>query len=413
VNDNNCKYYISIQDAAELIGCSSRHLSRLAKNGIIKIEGSHQNCKVCWSDLSTIVDMLDPFYRIVGREILELEKPPQQLLFYEKSNIIKEKTSYFENKLEVGDCREWMKKMPKIVQTVITSPPYWGVRRYEGDQDVLWLDGTKVAFGLEKNPEDYVRHTLEILRQLKKVLRNDGIIWWNIGDTYFTRAYIRESSLERLDAFEGRREDKWVDYPFKRYSSKHSYLRDKDLTLVPFQVAIGAQHLGYWVRSIIIWSKENQMPEPVKDRPTTSHEYILMLTKSKRYFYNTEAAKEKASTEVIVREANGEFTISEFKNLRSVWSFSVDSNNIHTAAFPIILPLKCILASTKPGDLVFDPFIGSGTTAIAADRLGRKFFGCDLSEKYIIEAKNRLEKDRLEREFRKKEKEQIKISRFV
>lgn len=400
-----------MQDAVELIGCLPRHFSQLAKHGIVKIKGVGKSRHIRWSDLRTVVETIDSPFRLIGKEMLEYEKPPQDLLLHQKARSARNDKSSFVNRLEVGECRNWMEKMPRIVQTVVTSPPYWGVRRYEGEQETEWLDGTRVAFGLEKTPEDYVRHTLEILRKIKTVLRSDGIVWWNIGDTYFTRAVIRKSTVERLDAYEGRRYDKWRDYPFRRYSSGHRYLKDKDLTLVPFQVAIGAQHLGFWTRATIIWSKENQMPEPIKDRPTSSHEYILMLTKSKRYYYNKEAAQEPAATEVIVRE-NGRTTISDLRNLRTVWSFAVDRNNIHTAAFPIELPTRCILASTKPGDLVFDPFLGSGTTAVAADRQGRTFFGCDVCEDYIIEARKRLEIDRLDRKSRVREEQQTRIIKF-
>lgn len=407
----NEEMYIPMQDATELVGCLPRYFSRLAKHGIVKIKRVGKSRHVRWSDLKTVAETIDSPFRLMGQKMLELEKPPQDLLLSQKERSAKESSSFFVNRLEIGDCRDWMKKMPKFVQTVVTSPPYWGVRRYEGKQEIAWLDGTKVAFGLEKKPEDYVRHTLEILRQIKTVLRNDGIVWWNIGDTYLTRAVIRKSTVERLDAYEGRRYDKWSDYPVRRYSSGHRYLKDKDLTLIPFQIAIGAQHLGFWVRSVIVWAKENQMPEPIKDRPTSSHEYIIMLTKSRHYYYNKEAAQEPAVTEAVVRE-NGKTTTSDLRNLRTVWSFSVDCNNIHTAAFPVELPTRCILASTKPGELVFDPFLGSGTTAVAADRHSRTFFGCDICEDYVIDAKNRLEIDRLDRKSLSDKEKQAKLIKF-
>jgi len=151
------------------------------------------------------------------------------------------------------------------------------------------------------------------------------------------------------------------------------------------------------------------MPEPVKDRPTTSHEYVLMLTKSKHYFYNTEAAKERALTEAILRE-NGKQTSTDKRNLRTVWSFAVESANHsnHTAAFPLELPTRCILASSREGDLIFDPFLGSGTTAVAADRLGRRYFGCDIHSEFVAEAKERIEVDRREREVGPKQPESTK-----
>jgi site-specific DNA-methyltransferase (adenine-specific) len=164
-------------------------------------------------------------------------------------------------------------------------------------------------------------------------------------------------------------------------------LKDKDLTLIPFQIALGAQRLGWWVRSMIVWSKANTLPEPVKDRPTTSHEYILMLTQTRFYKYKPEAATEESLSDWALDD---DLTY-ERRNLRTVWSFSTSSGHgNHVAAFPVELPLRCIAASTDPDDLVFDPFAGSGTTLVAAKQLGRRYFGCDISPTYVAEAKERL-----------------------
>jgi DNA modification methylase len=204
-----------------------------------------------------------------------------------------------------------------------------------------------------------------------------------------TRSHVRSGSGERLDALEGRRAgESWRNYPVRRYSAGHPYLKDKDLTLIPFQIALGAQRLGWWVRSVIVWSKENTVPESVKDRPTVSHEYILMLTQTRHYRYNPEAAKEEQVSEWAMPDdlATG------LRNYRSVWSFSTSSSGHgnHVAAFPIELPSRCIRASTIKGDLVFDPFVGSGTTLVAAAALERRYLGLEIAPSYTAEAEERL-----------------------
>jgi len=384
---------VPIEEAAELAGLSVKYLRRLNRQGRLGLRRLHGKQYVAWEDIKRLSRHYDPPWSLLTDEVLRAETRPESL--HVASSNARE---FAVNRIEVGNCIDWMSRMPAgLVQTVVTSPPYWGVRRYSGDQEIEWADGSRSEYGLEPYPDEYIRHTVQILRHLKRVLREDGVIWWNIGDTYLTRAVIRESTVERLDAFEGRRSDTWKDYPRKRYSSGHPYLKDKDLALIPFQVALAAQHLGYWVRSVIVWSKENTMPEPVRDRPTTSHEYLLMLTKSRFYYYNSDVAREPAVTEAPVRSTNG-YEVTDKRNLRTVWNFSVSSSHEeHTAAFPEDLPLRCISATTQPGDLVFDPFVGSGTTVVVADRLGREFFGCDLSEEYVALAQKRLEEDRKRR----------------
>lgn len=203
---------------------------------------------------------------------------------------------------------------------------------------------------------------------------------------------MRAGSGERLDALEGRRrKESWKDYPVRRYSAGHPYLKDKDLTLVPFQIALGAQRLGWWVRSVITWAKANTLPESVKDRPTVAHEYILMLAQTRFYKYKGDAATEAAQSDWYLPEvSNGR------RNLRTVWHFgtSVGHGN-HVAAFPIGLPARCIEASTDVGDLVFDPFAGSGTTLVAAKVLGRRYFGCDIAPSYVAEAEARIRANRV------------------
>ncbi len=376
---------LSLQDAADILGWSIVHLRRLIRAGELRV-GSTGNM-VLWEDVRSLVGKSLRLASLATDDDINGSYPP---VWTNNDEVNAGRAGEFGiNRIVQGNCLESMRRMPSgIVQAVITSPPYWGVRVYADEQNVTWGDGTRVAFGQEKWPEEYVRHTLEILRELRRVVRDDGVVWWNVGDTYMTRSHVRTGSGERLDALEGRRRNEsWKDYPVRRYSAGHPYLKDKDLTLIPFQIALGAQRLGWWVRSVITWAKANTMPEPVKDRPTTSHEYILMLTKSRFYKYDIDAASEEAVSDWVLPDvSNGR------RNWRTVWNFgtSVGHGN-HVAAFPIELPLRCIAASTEPGDLVFDPFVGSGTTMVAADQLGRYYYGCDISPTYVAEAVERIE----------------------
>lgn len=375
---------LRIEDAAELLGWSVTHLRRLIKTEELHTVGGPDT--VLWADVRRLALRSHRLPLLATEEQMTAGDPPSWMDLKRADG---RTPTLPTNTVTTGNCCDWLKKMPdRCVQAVVTSPPYWGVRRYADKQEVDWSDGSKVAFGQEKLPEDYVRHTLEILWHLRRVVREDGVVWWNVGDTYMTRSHVRADSLERLDALEGRRgKESWKNYPVKRYSAGHPYLKDKDLTLVPFQIALGAQRLGWYVRSITIWAKANTLPESVRDRPTTAHEYILMLTKARFYKYHTEAATEDAISDWGNTFGND----SGRRNMRTVWTFatSTDHGN-HVAAFPVELPKRCLLASTDPDDLVFDPFAGSGTTLVAAKQLGRRYFGCDISPTYVREALDRL-----------------------
>jgi DNA modification methylase len=230
-----------------------------------------------------------------------------------------------------------------------------------------------------------------VLGALGRVLRKDGTIWWNLGDTYMTRTIARTSSRDRVSHYAGKR-TRWAGNPYRRFSAGHPLLKDKDLTLIPFHVAVGAQQLGFWVRSAIVWSKQARsatgdhgagarahVPEVVGDRPVVGHEYVLMLAKSETYaYYPTQAGE----------TANGDRTPL---NVRSVWTFPpVTGNSPHGARFPEELPRRCILLATKPRNLVFDPFAGEGTTLVVARDLRRRFLGCEISPTYVAEARRQL-----------------------
>jgi len=363
---------------------------------------------------------------------------------------------YQDNSIHIfnGDCRE-MDLPNERVQCVVTSPPYWGLRKYAGLPDLVWGDNhcghqwgdlipnpmcksgkhgpasilTKTAdeqhavrkesnqgsfcslcgtwkgqYGLEPTPEMYIQHTIGILREIRRVLRKDGVVFWNIGDSYVS-GKSRYSSKPHTISGGKDRGDNHSQKPDQYY---HPILKDKDLCLIPFRVAIAAQEDGWWVRSIIIWSKPNPMPESVTDRPTESHEYILMLTKSARYYFDQDAVREPVkdpdelryryqlrqsknydlrNTDKGQQWADGssmtEEQILAGRNIRSVWEFPTQPYpEAHFAVFPEKLPEICIKAASKPDDLVLDPFMGSGTTLWMAKKLGRRGVGYELSEEY-------------------------------
>jgi site-specific DNA-methyltransferase (cytosine-N4-specific) len=309
------------------------------------------------------------------------------------------------------------------VQCVVTSPPYWGLRAYEGNQEEIWggdpncehawgaerkvnqspqrdHDGNGWAntrgeesarkgmsyeatqgnfcekccawrgdYGLEPRVEMYIAHSLEILREIRRVLKKDGVVFWNVGDSYSGgnwRTYCRVAGTKQADnkgAIGGTAQ--LVSFHKNRKSS--ACLRPKNLCLIPERVAIAAQEDGWWLRSIIIWAKPNPMPESVKDRLTDSYEHILMLTKSPKYYWDWEASQEDAIT-------GGKRT------MRNVWSFPVGSGSgAHFATFPEELPRRCIRLASRPGDTVLDPFAGSGTTGKVAVELGRIPILCDIA----------------------------------
>ena len=303
-----------------------------------------------------------------------------------------------------SDCRAMAELPDESVQCVVTSPPYFGLRKYSGEQK---LDGWSCAYGLEPTPELYVQHTIEILREVRRVLRKDGVVFWNIGDSYNGAAVNQSGNHGYKDGRHNRG---------KRFSvGGVSGLKPKDLCLIPFRVAIAAQEDGWWVRSDVIWSKPNPMPESVTDRPTSSHEYILMLTKSAKYYWDASAVREpnsqgsierfgitdggqtkKWNTDNNKRDGRDDGTKSsegfrDFvpvgRNLRSVWEFPTQpfrgfGKLDHFAVFPEKLPETCIKAASREGDLVLDPFSGAGTTICVAKKLNRKAVGYEISEEY-------------------------------
>jgi hypothetical protein len=251
----------------------------------------------------------------------------------------------------------------------------------------------------------YVEHSVEILREIRRVLRPDGVCFWNIGDSYAgswgdsghrpERSGVPGHQREKHTAFFDRKGHPQDAKPVT--VNPGSGLKPKDLCMVPARVALATQIDGWWLRSDIIWSKPNPMPESVQDRPTDAYEHILMLTKSARYYWDAEAVKEpsvypndnrKARSKVdqkrmptaeIAGVRPGSATYP-FRNLRNVWTFATEPyKGAHFATFPAELVIRCLQAATKPRDLVLDPFAGSGTVGEVAFNMGRRFVLVDLT----------------------------------
>jgi DNA modification methylase len=289
------------------------------------------------------------------------------------------------------------------VQMVMTSPPYWGLRDY----------GVSDQIGLEPTPQAYVENIRTVFRELHRVLRDDGTVWLNLGDSYYNCSPVRKSSAEAFaptwDRSNGRRVGGTRRYPDK---DDGTGLKMKDLVGIPWRVAFALQADGWYLRSDIIWHKPNPMPESVRDRPTKAHEYLFLLTKSPRYYYDAEAIREaikptsgvnmrapKLCAERIVRPWDNVTTktYTEVKgaNRRSVWTVpTAPYRGAHFATFPPALVTPTVRAGSRPGDLVLDPFVGSGTVGAVCEVEGRRFVGMDLNPEYLKLATARIEEAR-------------------
>jgi len=291
-----------------------------------------------------------------------------------------------------GDTLERLHDVPPgSCRCCVTSPPYWGLRDYGCDGQI----------GLEETPEQYVSRLVDVFRLVRDALAEDGTLWLNLGDSYAAnRTYQVPDS-------------KWCDVGNSRASTVPSGLKPKDLVGIPWRVAFALQADGWWLRSDIIWSKPNPMPESVTDRPTKAHEYVFMLSKSSRYFFDQEAVREESledsgfakqrakgvDTWQYGRTAGGNTNngvggtsgTRGFRNLRSVWTIATSPcPEAHFATMPPELAERCIKAGSAPGDTVLDPFAGSGTTLGQAVRLGRRAVGVELNPAYIEIAHRRI-----------------------
>jgi len=324
------------------------------------------------------------------------------------------------NKIYVGDCLEIMRSWPDaFVQTVVTSPPYWGLRDY----------GVPGQLGLEPTPVEYVSKMVNVFREVRRILRDDGTLWLNLGDCYTSggssthgtrKGYKQESNAGSIQMQYAR-------------PNLPAGLKPKDLVGIPWRVAFALQSDGWYLRSDIIWAKTNGMPESVTDRPTKAHEYLFLLSKSERYFYDADAIKEPGictklpgpnmtDTLLTYGSQNGSFhedgrrsdkqrghsrrhagfndrsnqmereeQCFGMRNKRSVWIVpTVSFSTAHFATFPAELIRPCIVAGSRTKDIVFDPFMGAGTTALVAAQYGRQFLGTELNPAYLEIAQRRI-----------------------
>ena len=293
----------------------------------------------------------------------------------------------------IGDVRQRLAELPDCsVQCVVTSPPYWGLRDYGHDGQI----------GLEQTPDEYVAEMVAVFHEVHRVLKDDGTLWLNLGDSYFsttkgTGGMNPETSPK--NAIKGK--NNFQAFEPIRVQSGDLPLKQKDLIGIPWRVAFALQADGWYLRQDIIWHKPNPMPESVRDRCTKSHEYLFMLTKSARYFYDTEAIREKAVTgswEKMppiggVKHVDGndnntysgnQPSLDGKRNKRSVWTIPTKPfKGAHFAVMPEALVEPCILAGSKQGDLILDPFLGSGTVAVVAQRHARRWVGCELNPEYV------------------------------
>lgn len=305
-----------------------------------------------------------------------------------------------------GDCLARMRELPdESVNCCVTSPPYWGLRDY----------GVDGQLGLEATPEEYVQHMVKVFREVRRILKTDGTLWLNLGDSY---AGSGKGAWANHEA----QKEVYVPEPGGiQTRCKWQGLKSKDLVGIPWMVAFALRADGWYLRSDIIWAKPNPMPESVTDRPTKSHEYIFLLSKNPRYYYDYAAIKEPMSSssikrfeavvrldekfdetrhknapgiqipyEILTRASRNLVGVTD-RNKRSVWRVPTQSTDeAHFATFPPELIRPCILAGCPVGGVVLDPFGGSGTTAQVAIENCRKFLLTELNPAYIEIAMRRL-----------------------
>lgn len=271
----------------------------------------------------------------------------------------------------IGDCLEVLRSLPSgLVNTCVTSPPYWGLRDY----------GHQGQIGLEETPDEYVERMVEVFREVRRVLRDDGTLWLNLGDSY-AGSWGNQGRKQARGAQRPINKGMKTTVDDGRYPSKKSRtgaiprgtdLKQKDLVGIPWMVAFALRADGWYLRSDIIWQKPNAMPSSVKDRPTTAHEYVFLLSKSRRYYYDSESIRETDS---------GMPPLG--RNRRTVWTLpTVPYKGAHFATYPPALITPCILAGCPQGGTVLDPFFGSGTTGMVAESLGRGWLGIELNPDY-------------------------------
>ena len=286
-----------------------------------------------------------------------------------------------------GDCRETLNNLTNLsVQTCVTSPPYYGLRDYGGEKNQI---------GQEQSPEEFIDELVKVFSIVRDKLKDNGTLWVNIGDSYYNYRPSKGKSYPKQTVSKTKQD--LPDYSSKR-NNKLSNLKEKDLIGIPWMLAFALRQDGWFLRQDIIWHKPNPMPESVRDRCTKAHEYIFLLSKSKKYYYDNEAIKEPVKQDWGTRNrVNGKYHNAgtglqphsgltksyTTKNKRSVWSITNKPyKHAHFATFPPDLIEPCILAGSREGDIVLDPFMGSGTTAMVSKQHNRHYIGCELHEDY-------------------------------
>lgn len=301
----------------------------------------------------------------------------------------------------VGDAFKCLRDLSdSSVHCCVTSPPYWGLRDY----------GVDGQLGLEKTPEEYTEKLVKVFREVRRVLRDDGTLWLNLGDSYATGAGSARSPGGKCFGKQNKVIEAGAYISSQPNRRPIKGLKPKDLVGIPWRVAFALQGDGWYLRSEIIWHKSNCLPESVKDRPTKAHETIFLLAKSKTYFFDMDAIREPHSSDSLRRtkrkfvykhkppgQTGHTLTPDGFchpkgKNKRSVWKISTKPfKGAHFATFPPDLIEPCILAGCPKGGTVLDPFFGAGTTGLVAIRHQRRFVGIEINQAYADMATKRLE----------------------
>jgi DNA modification methylase len=290
------------------------------------------------------------------------------------------------NTILYGDCRDTLKQFDEQARTCVTSPPYYGLRDYGGEENQI---------GQEKTPEEFIDQLVNVFKEVRNVLTDDGTLWVNLGDSYYNYRPGKGQSYPKQSVSKTNQD---LPTQCNKRGNKLDGLKEKDLIGIPWMFAFAMRSDGWYLRQDIIWHKPNPMPESVKDRCTKSHEYIFLLSKNKKYYYDNEAIKEPVKKDWGKRDRtsgkyhnpgtgiqphSGLTKSYDRKNKRDVWSITNKPyKGSHFAVFPPDLITPCILAGSEKGDIILDPFMGSGTTAMVAKQLGRDYIGCELHEEY-------------------------------
>ena len=260
-----------------------------------------------------------------------------------------------------GDCVETLKQFDEKARCCITSPPYYGLRDYGGED---------YQIGLEESPEEYIQKLVKVFREVRNNLTEDGTLWLNMGDSYYNYRPGKGQSYPKQSVSKTRQD---LPTNSNKRSNKLEGLKEKDLIGIPWMLAFALRADGWYLRQDIIWNKPNPMPESVRDRCTKSHEYVFLLSKNQNYYFDVDAIKEPT------------------RRKRSVWNINKRPyKDAHFAVYPPELIIPCIKAGSEKNDIILDPFMGSGTTAMVAKELGRYYIGGELHEDYGNLIRNRV-----------------------